>query len=101
MNPHNPTAPWHDRSAARWSTVKRSILAPAAVALLVGLNPDGPLATELPSDAALAQPELVAPTNLSALGSQTQIEIRWESNSRGETGFEVHRSATGAPNSFD
>lgn len=66
MNPHTRTAPWHDRSAARWSTVKRSILAPAAVALLVGLNPDGPVATELPSDAALAQPEFGAPTNDSA-----------------------------------
>jgi alpha-tubulin suppressor-like RCC1 family protein len=91
MNPLTQTAPSHHRSAARWITVKRwTILAPAAVALLVGQNPD----------AALAQPTLVAPTNLSALGSQTQIDIHWEENSRGETGFEVYRSATGVPNSF-
>lgn len=92
MNPHTATPPRHHGSAARWSTVKRStILAPTAVALLAGLNADGPV---------LAQPELDPPTNLSALGSPTQIDIRWEENSRGETGFEVHRSATGAPNSF-
>jgi alpha-tubulin suppressor-like RCC1 family protein len=102
MSPHTQTARLHHRSAACWSTVKRStILAPAAVALLVGQNPDGPVATELTSDAALAQPVLDAPTNLSALGSQTQIDIHWDENSRGETGFEIHRSATGAPNSFD
>jgi alpha-tubulin suppressor-like RCC1 family protein len=89
MNPL--TAPCHHRSAARWSTVKRStILAPAAVALLAWQYPD----------AALAQPAPVAPTNLTALGSETQIDISWVDNSRGETGFEVHRSATGAPNSF-
>jgi len=82
--------------------VKRStFLVAAVVALLVGLNSDGPIATGLPTDAAAAQTQLVAPTNLSALGSPTQIEIRWEENSRGETGFEVHRSPTGAPNSFD
>jgi alpha-tubulin suppressor-like RCC1 family protein len=66
------------------------ILVPAAVALLVGQKPD----------TALAQPAFAAPTNLSALGSQTQIDIHWEENQHGETGFEIHRSATGAPNSF-
>jgi alpha-tubulin suppressor-like RCC1 family protein len=101
MNAHTRTTPWHDRSAARWSKVKRSSLAAAIVALLVGLNSDGPVATKLPSEAALAQTELAAPTNLSALGSQTQIGIGWVQSSRGETGFEVHRSATGALDSFE
>ena len=56
--------------------------------------------TELSSDPARTSPELAAPANLSALGSQGQIDISWEDNSHGETGFEVHRSPTGAPNSF-
>jgi Regulator of chromosome condensation (RCC1) repeat len=76
------------------------------------LNADGPVATNLSSDPAVTSPELAAPTNLSALGSQGQIDISWEDNSHGETGFswednshgetgfEVHRSPTGAPNSF-
>jgi hypothetical protein len=63
-------------------------------------NSDGPVATKLSSDPARTSPELAAPTNLSALGSQGQIDISWEDNSHGETGFEVHRSPTGAPNSF-
>jgi hypothetical protein len=65
------------------------------------LNADGPVATKLSSDPAVTSPELAAPTNLSALGSQGQIDISWEDNSHGETGFEVYRSATGAPDSFD
>jgi uncharacterized membrane protein len=74
MNPDTHAAPWHHRSAARWSTVKRSaILAPAAVALLVGLNPDGPAAIELKTDAALAQAGLVAPTNLSAAAKPSEF----------------------------
>jgi alpha-tubulin suppressor-like RCC1 family protein len=64
------------------------------------LNADGPVATKLSSDPAVTSPELAAPANLSALGSQGQIDISWEDNSQGETGFEVHRSPTGAPNSF-
>jgi alpha-tubulin suppressor-like RCC1 family protein len=63
------------------------MLALAAVALLPG------------NQGALAQTALVAPTNVSTLGSQALIEISWRDNSR-ETGFEVHRSATGAPDSF-
>jgi len=68
----------------------------------VGLqNSDGPVAAELASDPARTSPELAAPANLSALGSQGQIDISWEDNSHRETGFEVHRSPTGAPNSFN
>jgi hypothetical protein len=68
----------------------------------VGLqNSDGPVAAELASDQARTSPELAAPANLSALGSQGQIDISWEDNSHRETGFEVHRSPTGAPNSFN
>jgi alpha-tubulin suppressor-like RCC1 family protein len=64
------------------------------------LNADGPVATKVSSDPAVTSPELAAPTNLSALGSQGQINISWEDNSHVETGFEVHLSPTGAPNSF-
>ena len=63
-------------------------------------NSDGPVAAELASDQARTSPELAAPANLSALGSQGQIDISWEDNSHRETGFEVHRSPTGEPNSF-
>jgi alpha-tubulin suppressor-like RCC1 family protein len=62
----------------------------ATLALLFCQNPD----------AAPAQPPPAAPTNLSGLGSPAQIDISWHENSKSETGFEVHRSATGAPNSF-
>src|SRR5262245_32075492 len=99
MNSHAQGAACQRAASSRPSTVKRStILAPAAVALLVALNAGGSTTTTL---AAPAPPELAAPTNLTALGAQTQIEIQWEQNARGETGFEVHRSATGAPDSFE
>jgi len=73
---------------------------PAAQDAVTGLL-DGPAAGQLLFDAARAQTGLDAPTNLTALGSQAQIDIRWEQTSRGETGFEVYRSATGASDSFD
>jgi alpha-tubulin suppressor-like RCC1 family protein len=72
-----------------------------AVAALLGCqDPDGPVEPHLPTNPASA-PELAAPSNLTALASsQTQIDINWQDNTRRETGFEIHRSTTGAPGTF-
>jgi alpha-tubulin suppressor-like RCC1 family protein len=54
-----------------------------------------------PAPTRAAAPVPAAPSNLNALAvSNTQIDIGWEDNSHGETGFEVHSSPTGAPDSF-
>lgn len=77
----------------------------AVVAVLLACeDPDGPVESHLPTDPALAPasaPELAAPSNLTALASSpTQIDISWQDNSRRGTGFEIHRSTTGAPGTF-
>jgi len=82
-------------------------LASAAVALLVACqDPHGPTAPP-PTDAIAAVAErspgpsgLEAPSNASAVPSQTQIAITWQDNSKNETGFEVHRSTTGPSGTF-
>src|SRR5438132_12264001 len=46
-------------------------------------------------------PTLAAPSNTNALAvSWSQINVAWQDNSSNETGFEVHRSTTGASGSF-
>ena len=42
-----------------------------------------------------------APSNLTASArSTTQVDLTWTDNSRNETGFEIHRSATGATGDY-
>src|SRR2546430_15800631 len=46
-------------------------------------------------------PTLAAPSNTNALAvSWSQINVAWQDNSSNETGFEVHRSTTGASGRF-
>lgn len=50
--------------------------------------------------ASVSGPKLTAPSNLSAVAaSERRIDLSWQDNSN-ETGFEVHRSTTGAAGSF-
>jgi alpha-tubulin suppressor-like RCC1 family protein len=96
MNSHVHRAACHRSASSRPNTVKRSrTLVHAGIALLIALNVNGPATTTL-----AAPPELAEPTNLTALGSEGQIGISWDESTRGESGFEVHRSATGASDSF-
>jgi len=85
--------------------VKRvTTVVPAAVALLLGCqDPGGPAAPQLSTDpvAAVVSAGLKAPSNISAVAlSETQVDISWQDNSPNETGFQVHRSPTGALGTF-
>ena len=106
MYTHGRLVTCHHGSDAGWmSTVKRlTILAPAAVALLVGCqDSDGPTAPHLATvpAAAVGGSGLTAPSNASALASSaTRIDISWQDRSFNETGFELHRSTTGVSGTF-
>ena len=109
MNTHRPPITSYLEAKARTrSNLARIVrLASAGVALLVACqDPDGP-AVPPPTDtiAAVAgrspgPPGLEAPSNASAVLSQTQIDITWRDNAKNETGFEVHRSTTGPSGAF-
>jgi len=75
-----------------------------AVALLVGCHdPDGPTSPQLPNDiaAAVVSPGIKTPSNVSAVAlSEAQIVINWQDSQPDETGFEVHRSVSGASGTF-
>jgi fibronectin type III domain protein len=48
-----------------------------------------------------AGPTVKAPSNTNAVaGSESQIDVSWRDNSTNETGFEVHRSASGPGGTF-
>jgi hypothetical protein len=73
-----------------------------AVVSLMSCDNSTPLEPSAVSDARSATrggggPELAAPSNPTATRSgPSRIDVRWQDNSGNETGFEVHRSTTGA-----
>ncbi len=72
------------------------------VALFVACDRPAPLAPGIEAAAGgQPAPTLAAPSNTNALAvSWSQINVAWQDNSSNETGFEVHRSTTGASGSF-
>lgn len=75
-----------------------------ALALLAGCQgPDGAIAPSTPADLAAAgsQSGLKAPSGLSAAApTATEIALAWQDNATSETGFEIHRSTSGASGAF-
>lgn len=73
-----------------------------AVVLLLGCgDSDGPLAPQETGAAVIASANLKAPSGLEAvLVSATAIALTWQDNSVNESGFEIHRSTTGATGAF-
>jgi hypothetical protein len=76
----------------------------AAAALLLGCDGRGslePLAMPGMSLAVVSAPPVEAPSNPSAVVvTNTRIDVGWQDRSGNETGFEVHRSMTGASGTF-
>src|SRR5918911_4401917 len=72
-------------------------------AVLAACEAGGPLA---PSGddaplAAIASSKLGAPSGASAVAaSDSRVDVAWLDNSTSETGFQVHRSTTGATGTF-
>ena len=94
----------HGTSARRQATVKCTVaIAGAAIAFLAGCQDPGPMEPYFSVDpaGAAATARLRAPSNVVAhAASSTQIDLSWQDNSGNETGFEIHRSTTGASGAF-
>ena len=81
-----------------------SVLFAAMVLTVSCENPTIPAPIQPPSspNAAVSAGDLSAPSNTYASGSSaTEIVIQWRDNSSTETGFEIHRSATGPSGAFN
>ena len=85
---------------------ERSKFSSACLAAVLSLFVGGcdavrPLSPEMRAAAAGAGPTVNAPSALTAVAASfEQINLSWQDNSSNESGFEVHRSTTGAAGTF-
>jgi len=84
--------------------VLRFMMVQSVAVLLVGCAGErsvDPLSAASPNAAVLSAPPVAAPANVSATAvSETRIDIAWLDKSDNESGFEVHRSPSGANGTF-
>ena len=81
---------------------QHSLAGSLALLFLLGCDRSEPLAPEIQAAATAGSGStLNAPSGTNAVGvSHNRIDIGWQDNSSNETGFEVHRSTSGASGEF-
>ena len=84
--------------------VWRYMMLQSAAVLLIGCAGEGsvdPLSVASPNAAVLSAPPVAAPANASATAvSENTIDVVWLDKSDNESGFEVHRSPSGANGTY-